>query len=65
MPYCKRVKVDGWACGCARCGHEWTAIGAEPPRACAKCSSRNWLHPVGELKRGRPPKPKKATSNKQ
>src|SRR5688500_2071774 len=34
-----RVKVTAWKCMCQRCGHRWTAVGEEPPRACAGCKS--------------------------
>lgn len=44
-------------CRCARCGHEWTAVGPGPPRACAACRSPAWRTLPGTVRRGRPPRP--------
>lgn len=38
----KKIKLDGWACKCERCGHEWQSIGAVPPLRCADCKSPYW-----------------------
>lgn len=51
------VEVTHWALKCERCGHEWETIG-DPPVYCAGCHVKNWNHPRGTLKRGRPPKAK-------
>ena len=38
----KRIRLDGWACKCERCGHEWKSIGDAPPIRCAACKSPYW-----------------------
>ncbi len=40
----KRIKIDGWACKCERCGHQWQSIGAELPLRCPgpNCKSPYW-----------------------
>ena len=50
-PAARRVKVTAWECTCQRCGHRWTAVGEDPPRACAGCKSQGWQ----EEARGRRP----------
>lgn len=54
----RRVQLAGWACRCARCGHEWTSLGDEPPKTCARCKAKFWWsqNPVGWPK-GRKRKP--------
>jgi hypothetical protein len=47
----KRKKVDAWECTCERCGHRWTSVGADPPRACAGCKKTNWNTPARKYTR--------------
>jgi tRNA(Ile2) C34 agmatinyltransferase TiaS len=53
----KRIKLDGWACTCDRCGHRWKSIGKAMPARCASCAQRTWNGPPKRM--GRPPKKKK------
>lgn len=53
----QRVKVWAWSCVCQRCGHPWTTLAEEPPRACPKCKRLHWQLPAGAKRRGRPPAP--------
>lgn len=37
-----RVKLDGWQCEYADCGHKWAAKSWDAPEKCSGCKRRGW-----------------------